>query len=221
MKDSRHCVARRNDVYFAPGLATHSQPDSHCPTVLEGKVQETVRIPACALGVSPRNSTVFPFMGQGGQGDEGMGQACARLSRPMAWQLRSARAEDLPSIRALVASVGGDEEDLQPDQFVVARDDDGTILGCGRLKPYPDCTELASIAVAPESRASGIGRAIVRRLLELHRGPIHLLCEDDVVEFFHRYGFELIPSRAMPPGLATKREHYASVANRINIMRRD
>lgn len=137
----------------------------------------------------------------------------------MAWQLRSAQAENLPAIKALVASEGGDTEDLQAEQFVVAQDDDGTILGCGRLKAYPDCIELASMAVVKGARATGIGRGIVNKLLERHQGPIHLICEDDVVGFFRRFGFELIPPSETPLGLAPKWQRYAAQVGHINVMR--
>jgi len=139
----------------------------------------------------------------------------------MAWQLRPAQAEDLPAIKTLLASVGGDQENLQPGQFAVAQDGDGTILGCGRLKPYPDCVELASIAVVKGLRATGIGRGIVGKLLGQYQGPIYLICEDDVVDFFRRFGFELIPLSEMPLGLTPKWEHYASQAGHLDLMRRD
>ena len=139
----------------------------------------------------------------------------------MAWQLRPARADDLPGIRALLASVGGDEENLQPGQFVVAQDDLGAILGCGRLKPYSDCTELASIAVTKGLRSAGIGRGIVTKLLEGRQGTIHLICEDDVVGFFGHFGFKLTPTAEMPLGLAPKWKHYTALASHMNVMRRD
>ena len=139
----------------------------------------------------------------------------------MAWHLRPAQAEDLSSIEALVVSVGGDADDLQAAQFVVAQEDIGTIVGCGRLKSYPDCIELASIAVVNGSRASGIGRGIVTKLLERYQGGIHLICEDDVVEFFRRFGFKLIPPWEMPSGLLPKWKRYTALGGHINVMRRD
>jgi amino-acid N-acetyltransferase len=139
----------------------------------------------------------------------------------LAWRVRPARADDLPGIRALVASVDGDLEDLQAQQFVVATDADGQVIGCGRLKPYPGFCELASIAVQDEWRAAGVGRAVVQRLLESHHGPVYLICEDDVVEFFRRFGFDLVPRSEMAAGLQSKLERYIAQAGSINVMRRD
>ena len=137
------------------------------------------------------------------------------------WRVRPARPEDLPGIAELVASVGGDLEDLQAEQFVVALDTEGHIIGCGRLKPYPGFCELASIAVKDQWRSTGVGRAVVSQLLISHQGPIYLICEDDVVEFFRRFGFDLVPMSERVSGLQSKLERYIAEVGHINVMRRD
>jgi N-acetylglutamate synthase-like GNAT family acetyltransferase len=145
------------------------------------------------------------------------------------WRIRPARKEDLPAIDALVASVGGDREDLVTDQFLLAQEqqqpeaapDAQQIIGCGRLKPYPGFCELASLMVREEWRVSGVGRELVSRLLERHQGPVYLICEDDVVDFFRRFGFRLIHMSEALPGLATKLERYVAELGHMNVMRRD
>lgn len=137
------------------------------------------------------------------------------------WQVREARPEDLGAIRDLVSSVGGDLEVLRAEQFVVALDAQQQVIGCGRLKPYPGFCELASIAVRDEWRASGVGREVVSQLLKSHQGPVYLICEDDVVEFFRRFGFDLIPMSEMLPGLRSKWERYVAEVGHLNVMRRD
>ena len=69
------------------------------------------------------------------------------------WQVQDAQSDDLEQIQNLVASVGGDLEHLQPEQFFVARhsvttDSEYNIIGCVRLKPYTGFRELASLAVS-------------------------------------------------------------------------
>ncbi len=145
---------------------------------------------------------------------------------PRTWSVQKARPEDIAGIAELVATVGGDLEDLRAEQFVVARQGPGRVrgigevIGCGRLKPYPGFCELASLAVAPEWRASGVGREIVDELLKIPDEPVYLLCEDDVVEFFRRFGFTLIPMSKMLTGLQSKWERYLAEAGHINVMRR-
>ncbi len=137
------------------------------------------------------------------------------------WKVRAAQVTDKPAIDGLLITVDGDREYLAEDQFVVAEDEDGAILGCGRLRPYQEFCELASLAVAQDSRARGVGRGIVSSLLELYQGPIFLICEDNVVDFFRRFGFGLIPETDMPAGLRPKWEYFAAVAGRMNVMWRD
>ncbi len=116
--------------------------------------------------------------------------------------------------------VDGDQVDLAADQFVVAKGEDGKILGCGRLRPYPEFCEIASLAVADDVRANGIGRAIVSRLLERYAGTIYLICEDDVVEFFRRFEVSLHPESDMPDGLRPKWDYFCASAGSMNLMRR-
>lgn len=137
------------------------------------------------------------------------------------WQVGAANSDDMEQIKDLVDSVGGDLDRLQPEQFVVARDAEQRIIGCVRLKPYPDFYELASLAVSGNWRANGVGRAMVNGLLQSHRGPVFLICEDRVIEFFRRFGFELMPSSRMPPGLESKIARYTAESGHINLMRRD
>ncbi len=145
---------------------------------------------------------------------------------PRTWSVQKAHPKDIAGIAELVATVGGDLEDLRAEQFVVARQGPGGVSGigevieCGRLKPYPGFCELASLAVIPEWRASGVGREVVDELLKMPDEPIYLLCEDDVVEFFRRFGFMSIPMSKMLTGLQSKWERYLAEAGHINVMRR-
>ena len=124
----------------------------------------------------------------------------------------------MAAIEALVTMVAGDREGLRADQFVVADDEDGALLGCGRLRPYPEFCEMASLAVAENVRAKGVGQAIVSSLLERYQGPIYLICEDDVVDFFRRFVFELVPETEMPVGLRPKWEYFCAHAASLNVM---
>ncbi len=136
------------------------------------------------------------------------------------WEIEAAKAADLPEIDELIAAVDGDRVDLASDQFVVAKSEDARILGCGRLRPYPEFCEIASMAVADDVRAKGIGRAIVSRLLEQYSGTIYLICEDEVVEFFRRFEFRLLPESDMPEGLRPKWDYFCAPAGSMNLMRR-
>ena len=136
------------------------------------------------------------------------------------WEIEAAKAADMPEIEDLIAAVDGDRADLGAEQFVVAKSEDARILGCGRLRPYPDFCEIASMAVADDVRANGIGLAIVNRLLEMYAGTILLICEDEVVEFFRRFEFELILETEMPTALRPKWDIFRPADGSMNLMRR-
>jgi len=137
------------------------------------------------------------------------------------WKVRAAQVTDIPAIEALLVSADGDRENIAEDQFVVAEDENEAILGCGRLRPYPDFCELASLAVDQEARAGGVGREIVSSLLERYQGPIYLICEDNVVDFFRRFRFECIPETDMPAGLHPKWAYFAALTGHMNVMWRE
>lgn len=107
---------------------------------------------------------------------------------------------------------------MDQGQFVVAESECGTILGCCRLRPYPEFCELASLAVDQDRRANGVGRAIVARLLERYPGDVYLICEDHVMKFFSHFGFRPVPAEDMPAGLEPKWRHFHFLIGSMNVM---
>ena len=142
------------------------------------------------------------------------------MSAGKAWQVRPALDTDLAAIEGLLISADGDREVLHQNQFVVAVDADGVVLGCGRLRPYSDFCELASLPVGIQVRARGMGREIVIGLLERYSGPIYLICEDKVVDFFRPFGFVTMLDKEMPAGLRPKWDYFAGLAGPMNLMLR-
>ena len=137
------------------------------------------------------------------------------------WRVRPAGAADLPAIEDLVVAVDGDREDLREAQFVVAEDENGAVLGCGRLIPYPGFCELASLGVRDGQRARGVGREIVTGLIDRYQGPIYLVCEDHVVDFFRQFGFDPTTPADPPAELGPKLQRCHAPAVHINVMCRD
>jgi GNAT superfamily N-acetyltransferase len=84
--------------------------------------------------------------------------------------------------------------------FFVARDEDGTPLGCGGLRVVQDgITEIKRMYVRPESRGSGVAAALLRRLEEaaLDLGSPALVLETGneqkrAIGFYEREGFSRI-----------------------------
>jgi GNAT superfamily N-acetyltransferase len=119
---------------------------------------------------------------------------------PDAQRLRAAQRIEIDS------SYGGDTEPGRKPTaesmvvFFVARDQDGTPLGCGGLRLVDDgVTEIKRMYVRRESRGTGVATSILRRLEEaaldlgspavvLETGP----AQTRAIRFYEREGFTRI-----------------------------
>ena len=100
---------------------------------------------------------------------------------------RYATSEDIVPIIDLLNEVHGDSEKIIPSEMLVALDDSNNFIGCGRIKKYIDCYELASIAITEKYRNIGIGYKIVSKLLEDYKKTLYLVCASDTVNFFKKF----------------------------------
>lgn len=117
------------------------------------------------------------------------------------YTVRAARTADVPGIQALLEPyvqrrilLGKDivvlYESVQ--QFVVAEDEAGRLIGCGALHVmWQDLGEVRTLIVADDWLHRGVGRALVERLEESARalGLSRLFCLTFELEFFTRRGF--------------------------------
>lgn len=87
-------------------------------------------------------------------------------------------------------------------QFVVAEDEHGTLIGCGALHVmWEDLGEIRTLIVVDEWLHRGVGRVIVEKLEEAARtlGITRLFCLTFEVEFFQRRGFAPIGEQVVDP----------------------
>lgn len=113
--------------------------------------------------------------------------------------IRTARADDAAQVieleRAAHVEIASD-----PAEFIVA-EQDGRVIACARLRPYPDGTfEIASVAVDPALRGNGIGAKLVKAVLANAEGPVHALAV--APRFFLQLGFR--PVADAPAALRPK-----------------
>ncbi len=121
-----------------------------------------------------------------------------------------ARAEDLDAIKALL--VASELPTAGIDQhwktFLVARDGD-RLVACGGAEAYQFAALIRSVAVAPEYRSHGIGRKIVRQLLDrlASRGLREFyLLTTTAEDYFKKRGFKTIDRDEVHPQLLSSRE---------------
>ena len=127
------------------------------------------------------------------------------------FSVRPARTGDVRGIQALLEPwvqrrvlLGKDLVVLfeSVQQFTVAEDADGNLIGCGALHVmWDDLGEIRTLIVADEWLHHGVGRAIVDRLEENARalGLRRLFCLTFEVEFFSARGFEVIGEQVGDP----------------------
>jgi GNAT superfamily N-acetyltransferase len=97
--------------------------------------------------------------------------------------------------------------------FLVARDADGTAIGCGGLRLLePGSGEIKRMYVAPSSRGTGVATALLRALEDHARrlGLTRLLLETgtgqpDAIRFYQREGYEPIEAYGPYVGEAISR----------------
>ena len=138
--------------------------------------------------------------------------------------ISAARAADLPEIKKLLVSSGLPVEGVDDHwkTFVVARDRSGAVIGCGGSEPYDTAALIRSIAVAADYRSHGLGRRIVRQLIDrlASRGlrDFYLLTTT-AEEYFKKRGFRTIDRDEVHPQLLQSREFQGACPSTAVCMR--
>ena len=148
--------------------------------------------------------------------------------------VRAARSADVRSIRELLEPyvqrrilLGKDLVVLYEavQQFVVAEDEDGTLIGCGALHVmWEDLAEVRTLAASDAWRGKGVGHVLVERLLEDARalGVSRVFCLTFEVDFFKKHGFEVMADQtAVDPVVYSEllRSHDEGVAEFLDLAR--
>jgi amino-acid N-acetyltransferase len=129
----------------------------------------------------------------------------------VSFSVRPARTADIPAIEALVEPLVqrrillGKERVVfyeAVQEFRVATDDDGSLIGCGALHVlWEDLGEVRTLAVADDWLHQGVGHAILSDIEAAAAllGLTRLFCLTFETEFFGRHGFEPIGEDIVSP----------------------
>jgi amino-acid N-acetyltransferase len=109
-------------------------------------------------------------------------------------------------------------------EFVVAVDDDGTLIGCGALHVmWQDLAEVRTLAVAEDWLHKGVGHSLLTRLEDDARdlGLTRIFCLTFEVGFFARHGFVDMGSETVDPEVYAElvRSHDEGVAEFLDLAR--
>lgn len=152
-------------------------------------------------------------------------------------RLRPARTSDVPGIKDLVAPLAragvlinkdtvAYYEGIQEFLVVEAVGGDHTgLIGCGALHVmWEDLGEVRTLATSDEWRGRGVGRTLLAGLIERARdvGVSRVFCLTFEVDFFSRYGFEVMPNQSqVDPDVFAEllRSHDEGVAEYLDLAR--
>ncbi|HEX6160903.1 MAG TPA: arsenic resistance N-acetyltransferase ArsN2 [Thermoanaerobaculia bacterium] len=135
-----------------------------------------------------------------------------------------ATAADLEPIKALLLSANLPTDGVEDHwkTFIVARDGEGTLVGCGGAEAYQFAALIRSIAVRPDYRSQGVGRRIVRQLLDrlASRGLREFYLLTTTAEaYFKKRGFKTIDRDEVHPQLLSSREFQGACPDTAVAMR--
>ena len=128
----------------------------------------------------------------------------------MSIEIRLAKTQDIPGIRALIDTytLGGRllnketvmlYEDVQ--EFTVAIEN-GVVVGCGALHVlWEDLAEVRTVAVVDALKGQGVGHQILEAIIDRARviGVSRIFCLTFETAFFGRHGFEEIHGTPVDP----------------------
>jgi amino-acid N-acetyltransferase len=127
-----------------------------------------------------------------------------------ALRVAPAKAADVADIKALLVENGLPVDGVEDHwrMFIVAREGK-RLVGCGGAEAYRFAALLRSIAVASDFRGKGLGRRIVRELLDrlsAHGLREFYLLTTTAEDYFRKRGFTVIDRDEIHPQLLQSRE---------------
>jgi N-acetylglutamate synthase-like GNAT family acetyltransferase len=69
------------------------------------------------------------------------------------------------------------------------------------VRPEKDIYEIDSVVTLKEYRGKGYAAAVVGALLNRAPRPLYLLAETDLVAYYGRFGFQIIPDAEAPDAM--------------------
>lgn len=134
-----------------------------------------------------------------------------------------AKEADLAAIKSLLAAsdlpIAGVDDHWKT--FLIARSGE-QVVGCGGAEAYQFAALIRSVAVAPEYRSHGIGRKLVRQLLDrlASRGLREFyLLTTTAEEYFRKRGFKPIDRDEVHPQLLGSHEFQGACPDTAVCMR--
>jgi amino-acid N-acetyltransferase len=139
--------------------------------------------------------------------------------------IEAARPSDADHVIALLTRIGLPQDGLRDHlaTTVIARDENGGIVGSAALELYAEGALLRSVAVAPQWQGQGLGHeltgAAIRMARDRHVPAIYLLTTT-AERFFPKFGFERIARADVPPTVQASVEFTSACPSSATVMRK-
>jgi N-acetylglutamate synthase-like GNAT family acetyltransferase len=115
--------------------------------------------------------------------------------------LRTPTVTEFQRIKDYITEFELDNRALKQEEFIAAfRNDE--LVGFGRIREYADCSELCSLGVVTLHRRQGVGKALVKALIEKAQSDLFLVC--------------IIPDFFIPLGFAVTEIYPAAIRDKIS-----
>lgn len=101
--------------------------------------------------------------------------------------LKTAESHHQDEILKIIQQENLDKVNVHYSEFIIALKQK-RIIGIGRIRKHAEINELCSLGILPEERGKGIGRAIVKALIEKANGE-QLFLVSDIPSYFNKMGF--------------------------------
>ena len=119
---------------------------------------------------------------------------------------------DEEGIKKLLSQARLPTEDLTSDMlknFLVARREDGSVIGAIGVEAYQDMGLLRSLVIDPSCRGKGLGKQLVDELQSFAQGKrikTLFLLTTGAADFFKKLGYRVTRRDLVPPSVAETEE---------------
>ena len=102
--------------------------------------------------------------------------------------IQEASIQDFEKIKAYISLFELDNRDLDYRQFLVYKKEN-ELVGFGRIRNYSDCDEICSLGVIESERKKGIGKQLVKALIQKTTSTLFLVCI--IPQYFEGLNFKV------------------------------
>jgi N-acetylglutamate synthase-like GNAT family acetyltransferase len=107
--------------------------------------------------------------------------------------IKPAKSQHQIEIIKIIEQENLDKVNVNYSEFIIALKQQ-SIIGIGRIRQHAENKELCSLGIVPEERGKGIGRSIVKALIEKVNGE-NLYLVSDIPLYFNKLGFVITEER--------------------------